>query len=55
MKKICEIVAFVSFFLLLGVVGGIEHDTMPLSTGGLMLAIGLAVFGLSTWLSEKSF
>jgi hypothetical protein len=53
MKKICEIIAFVSFFFLLGVVGGIEHDTMTLSVGVVYLAIGLALFGLSSWLCEK--
>ena len=32
-KTVCGVIAFVMFFLMLGTVGGIENDTIPLLPG----------------------
>ena len=44
MKKVFGVLAFLSFFYLLGVVGAVEQDTMALSTGTLHMAVALALF-----------
>lgn len=51
MKKIFGILAFLSFLFLLGSVGGVEQDTLSLGTGTIYMVIGLACFGLFTWLA----
>lgn len=47
MKKFFGIIACLSFFLLLGTVGGIEHDLLPLGEG---IIICLASI-LTLWIS----
>ena len=41
MKKVFGVLAFLSFFYLLGVVGAVEQDTMALGTGMVRMGIGL--------------
>lgn len=51
MKKIFGILAFVSFFYALGIVGGIEQDFIGLKEGVIRLAIGIVCFGVFAELS----
>ena len=51
LKKVFGTLAFLSFMFLLGTVGSIECDMMPLSNGVLRMAFGLAGFWLFTWLA----
>ena len=39
-RRVCGVLAMTMFFALLGVVGGIEQDTIPLGSG---FAAGLAI------------
>ena len=41
MKKVFRVLAFLSFFYLLGVVGAVEQDTMALGAGMVRMGIGL--------------
>lgn len=41
MKKVFGVLAFLSFFYLLGVVGAVEQDTMALGAGMVRMGIGL--------------
>ncbi len=43
-RKIRAAVAYISFLMLLGTVGGMEHDRMPLHTGLIICAICLVAF-----------
>lgn len=47
MKKVFGVLAFLSFFYLLGVVGAVEQDTMALGAGMVRMGIGLAASGCS--------
>ena len=50
MKKVFGVLAFLSFFYLLGVVGAVEQDTMALGAG--MVHMGTVMFGIvSLWTS----
>ena len=51
MKKVFGVLAFLSFFYLLGVVGAVEQDTMALGTGMVRMGIGLGCFWLFCELS----
>ena len=44
MKKVFGVLAFLSFFYLLGVVGAVEQDTMALGAGMVRMGIGLGCF-----------
>lgn len=44
MRKVFGVMAFFSFFWLLGVVGGIEQDTISLGTGTIYMVISLTCF-----------
>lgn len=44
MKKLFGVLAFLSFFWLLGVVGAIEQDMMALGIGTFHMALALACF-----------
>lgn len=46
MKKVFGILAFLSFFYLLGVVGSIEKEMMSLGVGAIHMAASLVCFGL---------
>ena len=51
MKKVFGTIAFLSFMFLLGTVGSVEQDMIPLGTGVIRIVAGLAAFWLFTWLS----
>ena len=51
MKKICGILAVLSFLYVLGTVGGMEQDTMNLSAGTLRVCLGLGCFWMFCELS----
>lgn len=51
MKKVFGTIAFLSFLFLLGTVGSVEQDTIPLGTGVIRMIAGLAAFWLFTWLA----
>ena len=51
MKKICGILAVLSFLCVLGTVGGMEQDTMNLSAGILRVCLGLGCFWMFCELS----
>lgn len=51
MKKVFGVLAFLSFFYLLGVVGAVEQDTMTLGAGMVHMGIGLGCFWLFCELS----
>lgn len=54
MKKFLSgIVCASGLFLLIGSVGGIEHNTMPLIIGGLLSVFGLAMIGVGLYLLEN--
>ena len=50
-RRVCGVLAGVSALFLFGVVGGIEQDLMPLGTGTLYMALGVATTALFTWLA----
>ena len=51
MKKVFGIIAILSFLFLLGTVGSMEQDMIPLGTGVIRMVVGLASFWLFTWLA----
>lgn len=51
MKKIFGTIAFLSFLFLLGTVGSVEQDMIPLGTGVIRMVVGLAAFWLFAWLA----
>lgn len=51
MKKVFGTIAILSFLFLLETVGSVEQDMIPLGTGVICMAAGLAAFGLFTWLA----
>lgn len=53
MKKIFGTIAFLSFLFLLGTVGSVEQDMIPLGTGVIRMVVGLAAFWLFTWLAGR--
>lgn len=50
-EKVFGVLAFLSFFYLLGVVGAVEQDTMALGAGMVRMGIGLGCFWLFCELS----
>ena len=51
MKKVFGTIAILSFLFLLGTVGSVEQDMIPLGTGVICMVAGLSAFGLFTWLA----
>ena len=51
MKKVFGIIAFLSFLFLLGTVGSVEQDMIPLGTGVIRMVAGFSSFCLFTWLA----
>ena len=51
MKKVFGVLAFLSFFYLLGVVDAVEQDTMTLGAGMVRMGNGLGCFWLFCELS----
>lgn len=50
-RRVCGILAAVSAVFLFGTVGGLEHDTLPLGTGTIYMAVSMAATVLFTWLA----
>ena len=50
-KKVFGTIAILSFLFLLGTVGSVEQDMIPLGTGVIRMVAGLAAFWLFTWLA----
>ena len=46
MKKVFGVLAFLSFFYLLGVVGGVEQNSLSLSAGISRMFLGFSLFHL---------
>lgn len=51
MRKIFGVLAFLSFFYALGVVGGIETDSISLGAGAIRAVLAIGCFGLFTHLA----
>ena len=51
MKKVFGTIAILSFLFLLGTVGSVEQDMIPLGTGVIRMVAGLAACWLFTWLA----
>ena len=51
MKKIFGTIAFLSFLFLLGTVGSVEQDMIPLGTGVIRMVVSFASLWLFTWLA----
>ena len=51
MKKVFGTIAILSFVFLLGTVGSVEQDMIPLGTGVIRMVASLAAFLLFTWLA----
>ena len=50
-KKVFGTIAILSFLFLLGTVGSVEQDMIPLGTGVIRMVVGLASLWLFTWLA----
>lgn len=51
LKRFFGILALMSFLYLLGTVGGVEQNMIPLGTGIIHMAVGLIAFAVFTWLA----
>lgn len=51
LKRFFGILALMSFLYLLGTVGGVEQNTIPLGTGTIHMAVGLIAFAVFTRLA----
>ena len=51
MKKVFGTIAFLSFLFLLGTVGSVEQDMIPLGTGVIRMVVSFASLWLFTWLA----
>lgn len=49
--RIFGALAFLAFFFLLGSVGAVEQNSIPLSQGVIQMGAGLLCFGLFIWLA----
>ena len=43
-RRLCAVISALGFLFALGVVGGLEHDLIPLGRGALYAGSGLAVW-----------
>lgn len=50
-RRVCGILAAASAIFLLGTVGGLEHDTLPLGAGTIYMAVSMAATVLFIWLA----
>ena len=46
-KRIIGIIGFLSFFMMIGTVGGMETGTMEFSSGVILSVVFVSIFGLS--------
>lgn len=51
MRKVFGVLAFLSFFLLLGVVGSVEQNQLSLGIGTVYMFLSLGVWVLFSWLA----
>ena len=51
MKKVFKAMVFISLMVLIGIVGSVEQEIIPLGTGIAIMAVGILSFWLFTWLS----
>lgn len=50
-RRVCGTLSFLAFFFVLGVVGGVEHDTIALLPGTLYMTGGMAACWVLAWLA----
>lgn len=50
-KGVCGAIAFISFFLLLGSVGALEHGNVTLTQGIVQMLLFIGAAALFTWLA----
>ena len=51
LRKAWSTLAGVSFFLLLGIAGGVEQDSIALGAGAWMMAASMGAWALFSWLA----
>lgn len=51
LRKVWSVLAGVSFFLLLGIAGGVEQDSIALGAGAWMMAASMGAWALFSWLA----
>lgn len=51
LRRVWNVLTGVSFFLLLGIAGGVEHDSIALGTGMWMMAASMGAWALFSWLA----
>lgn len=47
MKKVCGVIAAISFLMLIGFVGGMDQGTLTLAQGGVGAFLSVGVFAVS--------
>ena len=52
MKRVFGVIAFISFFMMLGFVGALEQDMVSLGIGTVRMFAALGAFALFTWLAD---
>ena len=50
-RRICGVLAGLSFLLMLGIGGGVEQDSIALGAGFLMMAASMCAAALFAWLA----
>lgn len=50
-KTLCGVIAFTTFLLMIGTVGAVECDDLPLGTGMIRAFVFLALWVLFSWLA----
>ena len=55
MKKLYGCLAFISVILLIGNIGGVEQDLVPLAAGAGRAFVFLILFGIFTYLANKKY
>lgn len=50
-KTVCGVIAFVMFFVMLGAVGAVENDALPLLPGAVRILAALGLWALFSYLA----
>ena len=50
-KTVCGVIAFVMFFVMLGTVGAVENDALPLLPGAVRILAALGLWVLFSYLA----
>ena len=50
-KTVCGVIAFVMFFVMLGAVGAVENDALPLLSGAVRIFAALGLWALFSYLA----